>query len=100
MIMDELKQDAYLSLAPNHIYIKVQNKRAGWYNIELTCGDFPTDAWLMSSGYIHIDALRNGIYMDTLSSKQAVALCLVDLAHGYRAKFGLQNGSFMGVIFI
>ncbi|MDR1199302.1 MAG: hypothetical protein LBK94_09905 [Prevotellaceae bacterium] len=95
MIMDELKQDAYLSLAPNHIYIKVQNKRAGWYNIELTCGDFPTDAWLMSSGYIHIDALRNGIYMDTLSSKQAVALCLVDLAHGYRAKFGLQNGSFI-----
>ncbi|MDR1554292.1 MAG: hypothetical protein LBS69_12660 [Prevotellaceae bacterium] len=95
IIMDELKQDAYLSLAPNHIYIKVQNKRAGWYNIELTCGDFPTDAWLMSSGYIHIDALRNGIYMDTLSLKQSVALCLVDLAHGYRAKFGLQNGNFI-----
>jgi hypothetical protein len=52
MIMDELGQDSYLSLAPNHIYIKAQNKRAGWYNIELTCGDFPTDAWLMASGYI------------------------------------------------
>jgi hypothetical protein len=95
MIMDELGQDAYLSLAPNHIYIKANNKRAGWYNIELTCGDFPTDAWLASSGYIHTDAIRNGIYMDTLSLKQSVALCLIDLAQGYQAKFGLQDGSYI-----
>jgi hypothetical protein len=95
MIMDELRQPAYLSLAPNHIYIKAQNKRVGWYNIELTCGDFPTDAWLMASGYIHTDALRNGIYMDTLSTKQSVCLCLVDLAQGYQAKFGIQDGSFI-----
>lgn len=95
MIMDELGQPAYLSLAPNHIYIKAQNKRVGWYNIELTCGDFPTDAWLMASGYIHTDALRNGIYMDTLSQKQSVVLCLVDLAQGYQAKFGIQDGSFI-----
>ncbi len=95
MIMDELGQPAYLSLAPNHIYIKAQNKRVGWYNIELTCGDFPTDAWLTASGYIHTDALRNGIYMDTLSTKQSVCLCLVDLAQGYQAKFGIQDGSFI-----
>ena len=95
MIMDELGQPAYLSLAPNHIYIKAQNKRVGWYNIELTCGDFPTDAWLMASGYIHTDALRNGIYMDTLSTKQSVCLCLVDLAQGYQSKFGIQDGSFI-----
>jgi hypothetical protein len=95
MIMDELGQDAYLSLAPNHIYIKARNKRIGWYNIELTCGDFPTDAWLMASGYIHLDALKNGIYMDTLSLKQSIALCLVDLAQGYQAKFGIRDGSFI-----
>jgi len=95
MIMDELGQDCYLSLAPNHIYIKAYNKRVGWYNIELTCGDFPTDAWLMASGYIHLDALRNGIYMDTLSQKQSVALCLVDLAQGYQAKFGIGDGNFI-----
>ncbi|MBN2262658.1 MAG: hypothetical protein JW735_07090, partial [Prolixibacteraceae bacterium] len=95
LIMDELGQAAYLSLAPNHIYIKAHNKRAGWHNIELTCGDFPTDAWLMASGYIHIDALRNGIYMDTLSQEQSVALCLVDLAQGYQAKFGVCDGSFI-----
>jgi hypothetical protein len=95
MIMDKLEQDCYLSLSPNHIYIKAHNKRVGWYNIELTCGDFPTDAWLMSSGYIHIDAIRNGIYLDTISQKQSVALCLVDLAQGYQAKFGIGDGSFI-----
>jgi hypothetical protein len=95
MIMDELGHDCYLALAPHHIYIKAYNNRAGWHNIELTCGDFPTDAWLMSSGYIHMDALRNGIYMDTLSLKQSVALCLADLAQGYQAKFGIGDGQFI-----
>jgi hypothetical protein len=95
MIMDKLGHKSYLSLAPNHIYIKAQNNRVGWYNIELTCGDFPTDAWYAASGYIHTDAIRNGIYMDTLSTKQSVALCLVDLAQGYQAKFGRDDGSFI-----
>lgn len=95
MIMDELEQECNLALAPNHIYIKAQNKAVGWYNIELTCSDFPTDAWLMASGYIHIDAIRNGLYMNPLNDKQSVALCLVDLAQGYQAKFGLQDGSFI-----
>ena len=95
MIMDELGYECFLALAPNHIYIKVQNKRVGWYNIELTCGDFPTDAWLMASGYIHTDAIRNGIYMKPLTEKESVALCLVDLAQGYQAKFGMEDGSFI-----
>ena len=95
MIMDELGYESYLSLAPNHIYIKAQNKRVGWYNIELTCGDFPTDAWLMASGYVHTDAIRNGIYMKALSEKESIALCLVDLAQGYQVKFGVEDGSFI-----
>ena len=95
MIMDEMGYESYLALAPNHIYIKAKNKRVGWYNIELTCGDFPTDAWLMASGYIHTDAVRNGTYMEALSEKQSVALCLVDLAQGYQAKFGIDDGSFI-----
>ena len=95
MIMDELGQEAFLSLAPNHIYIKANNKKVGWYNIELTCGDFPTDAWLMASGYIHTDAIRNGIYMSALDDKQSVCLTLVDLAQGYQAKYGTGDGSFI-----
>lgn len=95
MIMDELGYESYLALAPNHIYIKVNNKKVGWYNIELTCADFPTDAWYAASGYIHTDAIRNGIYMRALSDKEAVAMTLVDLAQGYQAKFGIEDGSFI-----
>ncbi len=45
ILMNKLNFESHLALAPNHIYIKAQNKRVGWYNIELTCGDFPTDVW-------------------------------------------------------
>lgn len=95
MIMDELGYESHLALAPNHMYIKANNKKVGWYNIELTCGDFPTDAWYAASGYIHTDAIRNGIYMRALSDKEAVAMTLVDLAQGYQAKFGIEDGSFI-----
>lgn len=95
LIMDKLGEKCWLSLAPNHMYIKAWNKRANWYNIELTCADFPTDAWLTASGYIHLDAIRSGIYMDTLSVKQSIALCLTDLAQGYMHKYGVGNGHFI-----
>jgi hypothetical protein len=95
IIMDELGYESHLALAPNHIYIKANNKKVGWYNIELTCGDFPTDAWYAASGYIHTDAIRNGIYMRALSDKEAVAMTLVDLAQGYQSKFGIEDGSFI-----
>lgn len=95
IIMDKLGYKSHLALAPNHIYIKANNKKVGWYNIELTCGDFPTDAWYAASGYIHTDAIRNGIYMRALSNREAVAMTLVDLAQSYQAKFGIEDGSFI-----
>lgn len=95
ILVEELGEKAYLSLAPNHIYIKQQNKKDGWYNTELTSGIFPNDAWLMASGYIHLDAIRSGIYMDTLSQKESIALCMIDLGQGYKKKFGLQDGKFI-----
>lgn len=83
ILANELDTEAYLSLAPNHIYLKHRSKEWGWYNTELTSGEFPTDAWVKASGYITIDAIRSGIYMDTLGEKESVALCVYDLAKGY-----------------
>ncbi|MDR2036497.1 MAG: hypothetical protein LBQ60_01090 [Bacteroidales bacterium] len=88
LIVEEMGGRAWLSFAPNHLYIKLRNQQSGWYNTELTNGYFPTDAWLIASGYIHLDAVRNGVYMDTLSQKESVAMCLVDLAEGFQRKFG------------
>jgi len=87
ILAEEIGGKAYLSMAPNHIYIKQHAKQGGWYNTELTSNQFPIDAWIMASGYIHLSAIQNGVYMDTLSTKQSLAVCLTDLAKGFERKF-------------
>lgn len=84
VLAEEIGVTAHLALAPNHTYIKHRNERDGWYNTELTSGIFPIDPWLMASGYVHLDAIRNGVYMKALDDKESIALCLVDLALGYQ----------------
>lgn len=83
ILADEINCTCWLSLAPNHLYIKNRSKQIGWYNIELTSGEFPIDAWITASGYIPLQAVQNGIYMDTLSNQQSIALCILDLAKEY-----------------
>lgn len=95
ILCDEFKVPCHLSLAPNHIYIKHQAKKSGWYNTELTSDAFPIDAWLMASGYISLEAVQKGIYMDTLSAKENIALCVVDLAQGYNHKYPENDGEFV-----
>ncbi|WP_118973810.1 hypothetical protein [Taibaiella koreensis] len=95
MIAHELGAKAWLSLAPNHIYLKLLSEQDGWYNTELTSGQFPIDAWVMASGYVHLNAIQNGIYMDTIGDRQSIAMCLVDLAQGYEVLKGLGTDSFM-----
>ena len=88
ILCEELGGKAYLAMAPNHTYIKLWSEKMGWYNTELTSGYFPIDAWIMASGYVHLSAVQNRVYMDTLSNKQSIAVCLVDLAKGYEKRFG------------
>lgn len=83
ILADELGATCWLALAPNHMYIKNRCKGGGWYNTELTSGTFPVDAWIMTSGYVTVEAVQHGIYMDTLSNQQSIALCALDLAKEY-----------------
>jgi len=95
ILVEEMGETAHLALAPNHIYIKQRSKKDGWYNTELTSGIFPIDAWLMASGYIHLDAIKNSVYMKALSNQESIALCLVDLAQAYNKKFPYNDGKFI-----
>lgn len=95
ILCEEQGTTAHLALAPNHVYIKHQNKANGWYNTELTSGIFPNDAWLMASGFIHVDAIKNGVYMKALNNKESIALVLVDLANAYQHSFPDNNGTFI-----
>ncbi|MCC6288348.1 MAG: hypothetical protein IT249_10725 [Chitinophagaceae bacterium] len=86
MVADKIGAKCWLALAPNHIYIKNFSQYFGWYNTELTSRSFPTDAWIMTTSYIHPNAVRSGLYMDTLSNQQSIALCILDLAKGYEVQ--------------
>lgn len=95
ILADKLGAKCWMALAPNHIYIRNYSYQAGWYNSELTSGVFPTDAWIATTGYVSADAIRNGIYMDTLSNQQDIALCLLDLAKGYAFQTGHYDDDFI-----
>ena len=94
ILAEELSVDANLALAPNHIYIKHNIKSLGWYNTELTSGIFPQDSWLMASGFIHLNAIQNGVFMKALNNKESLALLLVDLGNAYNRSFPNNDGTF------
>ena len=94
ILAEELGTTAHLSLAPNHVYIKHQNKKHGWFNTELTSGIFPNDAWIMASGFVHLDAITNGVYMKALNNKESIALVLIDLANAYKSIYPDNDGTF------
>lgn len=87
LVAEELKVKAWLSFTPNHIYIRNYSKKTSWYNTEMTNAMFPTEAWVMTSGYVSVNSIVSGIYMDTLGLKQSVVVCVNDLAKGYLRKF-------------
>jgi hypothetical protein len=95
IMADDIGADVWLSLAPHHIYLKSTNLRSGWYNIELTNGYYPQDAWIRACGYITKDAIVNRLYMDTIGTRKAITLCIVDLAQGYEHKFGKSDNFVM-----
>lgn len=49
----------------------------------------------MASGFVHIDAITNGVYMKALDNKESIALVLIDLANNYNAKFPKNDGVFI-----
>ena len=87
ILAEEMNTQAYLSYSPNHSFVRFKDDRGKLQNLELTNGKITTEAWILGSGYVKSEALKNKIYLDTLSNKQLLAQCFVDLAHGYAAKY-------------
>lgn len=88
ILAEEIGAEAFLSLSPNHSYIKFRDEENNWFNVELTNGMFTTDSSILQSGFIKSEALQNEIYMQTITSQQLFSLLLVDFAQGYARKFG------------
>jgi hypothetical protein len=87
-VAEQLHGKAYLSLSPNHSFIQYFDSTGHRYHFECTDGNLVTQAWMMQSTYVNATALKNGTYLDTLSSSQLYAQCLADLMQGYIMKVG------------
>jgi hypothetical protein len=67
---------ATISTAPFHVFVKFVDDATGkTYNLETTSGGYPErDAWLRSGFPMTDLAIKNGVYMKTLTKKEAVAV--------------------------
>jgi len=84
----KLKQELIFAFGPNHLYIKHKDDKGLWVNVELTNNSFPRDGWIISALSITTDAIKNEVYMEPLTLKESVILCLYDLVLQYRFQFG------------
>ena len=90
-IAEQLGAKANLSLAPAHSFIRFSDDDGSMYNYETTNGSVVSDNWMLQSGYINTTAIKNKIYLDTLSQKQLLAYCMLDLAMGYQHDYGYDG---------
>lgn len=94
ILCEEVGTEASLAYSPSHSYIKFPDKNGNWYNLELTNGRIVSDAFIVGSGFVTAEAIKNGTYMQPQTKKQIITQCLSDLAMGYVHKYGYD--SFIG----
>jgi hypothetical protein len=93
--IEALGGQAFLSMAPQHTFIKYRDRKGNVVNYEPTSHWKISDKWYQDNMMITAEAIRNKIYLDTLNTKQIIADCVLRLAHGYLNKFGAADGSFI-----
>jgi hypothetical protein len=91
ILAEELGVKAWLAYSPQHSYVKLQDERQNWYNLELTNGHYSADSWILGSSFIKAEALKNQLYMDTLPTKALIAGTLNELSKGYAQKWGYDK---------
>lgn len=85
-LAEELNAKAYLSLSPNHSFIQFFDEQGHRYNFETTNGNLVTHNFHMQCGYINATALKNRMYLDTLSSRKLYAQILGNMLLGYSTR--------------
>ncbi|MBS1778027.1 MAG: hypothetical protein JST70_01800 [Bacteroidetes bacterium] len=94
-LAEALGVKAYLSVAPQHSFVKYQDNNGNILNYEPTSNWKMSDKWYQDNMHITPQAIRNHIYLDTLNSRQIIADCMIYMAWGYMKKHGSADGSFV-----
>lgn len=87
ILCDELGGQSSLAFAPKHVYIKHIGEDGKWVNIELTNGHFVRDEWMIQTMNVSTEAIRNGIFLTTLSDKENIAFMMTQLGKAYQQKY-------------
>lgn len=91
VLAEEIGAEAYWAFSPRHSFVKIQDRRGNWHNLELTCKAILSDAHYMNTSYIKAEALQNKIYLEPMDKTNVIAEMLLELARGYYGKYGLDN---------
>ena len=84
--------DANLVLAPLHLFVRI-GSRETYVNFEATAGGLKRNGSYVEELAITEHAIRNGVYLKSLSNKEAVAVLLEGLAQRYSER-SLENEDF------
>lgn len=95
-LAEALGVEAYLSLAPQHSFIKYKDAQGNIINYEPTSNWNMSDRWYQDNMFITPEAKRNGLYLDTLNKREIIADCIMSLSFGYMQKFGAADARFVG----
>ncbi|REC61828.1 hypothetical protein DRF65_13910 [Chryseobacterium pennae] len=91
ILAEQIGAEAYLVMSPNHSYIRFEGDDGEMLSIELTNGMFSANSFVLNSGYIKAEALKNKLYMQNLGKKEVLSQTFVDLASGYIHKYGYDE---------
>lgn len=91
ILAEAIGAEAYWSFSPRHSFVKIQDRKGNWHNIELTAKAILSDTHYMNSSYIKAEALQNKIYLEPMDKTNTVAEMLLELARGYYQKYGYDD---------
>jgi hypothetical protein len=91
ILADELNLQTYLSFSPEHSFIKMKDSKGKIFSYEPTNGNFMSEEFIISSGFITPTARKTKIYNDTTNSYQTLVYCVYDLALSYKGKYGTDD---------
>ncbi|AZB25146.1 MULTISPECIES: regulatory protein RecX [Bacteroidota] len=91
ILAEQIGAEAFLVVSPNHSYIRFKDDDGEDLSVELTNGMFSANSFVLNSGYIKAEALKNKLYMQNMTKKEVLSQTYVDLASGYIHKFGYDE---------
>ncbi len=99
ILADEVNVEAFIAIAPMHVYIKHKDEQGKWWNLELTSGTFSRTSFIMESFNVSDAGMESGLYMKALDGKELLTLVLSDLLDYYQKKTEKYYGSIVQKVY-